>query len=152
MMYYWSGAVLHCFRLHCLDLHWNAGFSHTLQPTALFYTAFCALDCTALTCNELQGSGTDLHCILINCTDMRCINMNCTALHCTALCQKRRIHCIGATFRTRRESQCLQYAGFFLNPCLRHFISESNREVQRLLDIRDIIKEIIKPLLKYIFF
>ena len=41
MMYYWSGAVLqHCNRLHCSDLHWTAGFTHTLHPSALTCTAF----------------------------------------------------------------------------------------------------------------
>ena len=64
-MYYWSGAVLlHCTRLHYLDLHWTLGFSHTLHPTALFCSALCALDCTAPTCNELQGSV--VHCTLLH--------------------------------------------------------------------------------------
>ena len=175
-MCYWRGAVLlNCTRLHCSDLHWIGGLSHTLHPTALFCTAFCALDCTAPTCNELHDavihctpihrSGlhfnglywtgldctqrtathctalhyTELHCTAMHCSALHCIALfctalPCTALHCTALhlqctslhwtvlccaalhctrkCPKGRFYSIGASTRTRQESQCLPYAGF----------------------------------------
>ena len=75
-MYYWSGAVLlDCTRLHCSDLYWSAGFSYTLYPTALTCTAFCALDCTAPTCNELYGS-------FIYCTLLYCPALHFDELHC----------------------------------------------------------------------
>ena len=113
-MYYWRGAVpLNCTRLHCWDLDWTAGFSHTLHPTALTCTAFWTLDWTVPTCNEhvlncrfLSDTAhywTDLHCISMNCTalhcaalhwnvmhcaQLQCSALHCSALHCTALCKK----------------------------------------------------------------
>ena len=74
IMYYWSSAVLlHWTRLRCLDLHWAAGFSHILHPSALFALLRPAMNC------RVQSYTAPY------CTSLHCILINCTALHCTAL-------------------------------------------------------------------
>ena len=97
-MYYWSGAVLlHCTKLHCIDLQWIAGLSHTLHPTELTCTVFWW---TALLCTELHYAVlhcTTLHCTKLHCTSLHWIAQYCialhyitlysTALHCTAICK-----------------------------------------------------------------
>ena len=100
IMCYLSGAVL----LYRSDLHLIAGFSHTLNPTALTCTAFCALDCTAPTCNRhamnMQWTAgfcytlhpTELTCNAFWWTALRCDAMNCTAFHCAPL-QCPALHC-----------------------------------------------------------
>ena len=99
-MYCCSDTVLlQCTRLHCTDLHWTAGFSHTLHSTALTCNAFCALDYSAPTCNELQGSiiyctllhwntlyFDALHRTALHCTALHCAALSWPALHCTVLC------------------------------------------------------------------
>ena len=50
-------------------------------------TAFCALDCTAPICNELQGSVIHwilLHWLALHFNELDCTSLNYTALHCTA--------------------------------------------------------------------
>ena len=54
-----SDRVLLCYtRLDSSDLHWTARFIHTLHPTSLICTSFCASDCSAPTCNEMQCSSS----------------------------------------------------------------------------------------------
>ena len=90
-----SGAVLlHPTRLDSFHLHWPAGLSHALQPSALHFTAglshalqpsalqFDALLSTALQYTALQC--TALHCNALHCTALHCTALNCAALHCIA--------------------------------------------------------------------
>ena len=73
MLYYYT--ALDYTAQTCTELQVSV---YTLHPTALTCTAFCAVDCTSLPCNEhaihcrvmsyTAPYKTDLHCILINCS------------------------------------------------------------------------------------
>ena len=75
------GAVLlNYLRLDFFNLHWTAGLSHALRPTALHITALAS---TALCCTSLHYS--TLHCTAHHCTELYWTALNCcTALQCTA--------------------------------------------------------------------
>ena len=110
-----SGLVLlHSPRLDFFNLHWTAGLSQALQPTAGLSQANCtalhctslhftalpstSLYCTSMHCTALHFTAhhcTSLHCFTdallhccttLQCTALHCTALNCTALHCTALC------------------------------------------------------------------
>ena len=98
-----SGLVLlHSPTLDFFNLHWTAGLSQALQPTALHFTALhCtalyftvlhvnALHCAALHCPSLHFTAllhwctaSLLHYIAVQCTALHCTELHCTALYCT---------------------------------------------------------------------
>ena len=112
--FWWTSlhcTALRCTELLCTTLHWTA-----LRCIALHFTS---LHCTSLHCTALHCIA--LHCTAQHCTALHCTSMNCTSphwpsLHCNTLFKevfKRGFICSDATMPTRRESQCLPYAGFF---------------------------------------
>ena len=90
-----SGALLlHSARLVFFNLHWAAGLSHALWPTALHFTALpsTAMYCTSLNCPVLHRTALQRTALLHGCTVVHFTAMHCTALHCTAL-QLAALHC-----------------------------------------------------------
>ena len=109
IIYLIGAALLHSLRLDFFNLHWPAGLSHALRPTALHFTAlpytalYCmSLHCTALHCAALHCTSHHwtvlihccniLHCTALHCTALHYVTVRCTALHCTALPCKA-LHC-----------------------------------------------------------
>ena len=93
-MHYWRDAVLlHCTRLHCLDLNLTAWFSCTVHPIALLCNEFCVQDCTDLACIELHVSVK--HCTLLHWSELYFDTLPYPALSCPTLPQtgKKTIFC-----------------------------------------------------------
>ena len=105
-------------------MHWTAGCRHTLHPTALHCTAFCALDYTTPTCYELHGSV--IHCTIPQ-KPALLFALHCTVLDCTAL------HCIALFQQVQKKCHKMSKMGIFLNRCFDpHTLRESMSPVPRI--------------------